>query len=60
MRGKGEIYDETKKSTSFGITPTAHAGLKEISRELNIPASVLIEKIGRREFLITQVFPEIE
>ena len=60
MRGQGEIYDETKKSTSFGITPTAYAGLKQRSSDLNISTSELIEQIGRGLFRITQVNPKVE
>lgn len=60
MRGQGEIYDETKKSTSFGLTLTAKAGLKKISSDLNISTSELIEQIGRGLLLISKVYPEGE
>jgi hypothetical protein len=48
LRGQPELYDEVKKPRSFGITLTALAGLDEISRELSISKSELIERIGRQ------------
>jgi hypothetical protein len=47
MRGQPEIYNELKKITSFSITPTARLGLKQLSEQLNISCSELIERIGR-------------
>jgi hypothetical protein len=47
MRGQPEIYNELKKITSFSITPTAQLGLKQLSEQLNISRSELIERIGR-------------
>ncbi|MBD2124231.1 hypothetical protein H6F68_25475 [Trichocoleus sp. FACHB-262] len=48
LRGQPEIYDELKESRSFGITLTASIGIDEISQELSISRSELIERIGRR------------
>jgi len=47
MRGQPEIYDELKKIVSFCITPTAQLGLAQLSQQLNISRSELIEQIGR-------------
>ncbi len=47
MRDQPEIYNELKKITSFSITPTARLGLKQLSEQLNISCSELIERIGR-------------
>ena len=47
-RGCPEIYDELKKPTAVGLTPTAIAGLDEISKELGISRSELVERIGRK------------
>jgi hypothetical protein len=52
MRGQPEIYSECKESTSFCITPTARQGLKQLSSQLNISRSELIERIGRGVFTI--------
>lgn len=47
MRDKPEIYDELKRIVSIGITPTARAGLDELSQKRSISRSELIEQIGR-------------
>jgi hypothetical protein len=47
VRGKPELYDELKKIVSIGITPTARAGLDELSQKRSISRSELIEQIGR-------------
>jgi hypothetical protein len=47
MRGQPEVYDELKKIVSFSITPTAMTGLEQLSEQLNISRSELIERIGR-------------
>jgi hypothetical protein len=47
-RGCPELYDELKKPTTVGLTPTALAGLDEISKALGISRSELIERIGRK------------
>jgi hypothetical protein len=47
MRGQPEVYDELKKIVSFSITPTAMRGLEQLSEQLNISRSELIERIGR-------------
>jgi hypothetical protein len=47
MRGQPEMYDELKKIVSVSITPTAQAGLAQLSEQLNISRSELIERIGR-------------
>lgn len=54
MRGQPEIYNELKKITSFSITPTAQLGLKQLSEQLNISCSELIERIGRGLFTINE------
>lgn len=60
MRGQPEMYDERKKIVSVGITPTALAGLKQLSKELNISCSELIERIGRGLLTITEKKIEAE
>jgi hypothetical protein len=47
LRDKPEMYDELKKIVSISITPTAVAGLDELSQERSISRSELIEQIGR-------------
>jgi IS30 family transposase len=46
-KGVPEDYDEVKKSTSFGITPTAKSGLNVLAKKNNISVSEFIERIGR-------------
>ncbi|HEY9672042.1 MAG TPA: hypothetical protein V6D11_11390 [Waterburya sp.] len=60
MRGQPELYDELKKITSFSITPTAQSGLKQLSEQLNISCSELIERIGRGLFTITELKIKVE
>lgn len=60
MRGQPEIYNELKKITSFSITPTAQSGLKQLSEQLNISCSELIERIGRGLFTINELKTEVE
>lgn len=60
MRGQPELYDELKKITSFSITPTAQSGLKQLSEQLNISCSELIERIGRGLFTITDLKIEVD
>lgn len=55
MRGQPESYDEIKKVASFSITPTARQGLKQLSSQLNISRSELIERIGRGLFTIAEL-----
>jgi hypothetical protein len=55
MRGQPEVYDELKKIVSVSITPTAQAGLDQLSEQLNISRSELIERIGRGLFTITDL-----
>jgi len=47
-RGCPELYDELKQRTSVALTPTAIAGLDEISKALGISRSELVERIGRK------------
>jgi len=54
MRGQPEVYDELKKIVSVSITPTAKAGLDQLSEQLNISRSELIERIGRGFFTIKE------
>jgi hypothetical protein len=46
-RGQPEHYSEIKKCVSIGITQTALFGLDELSQELAISRSEMIERIGR-------------
>jgi hypothetical protein len=46
-RGQPEHYSEIKKGVSIGITPTALAGLDELSQQRAISRSEMIERIGR-------------
>ena len=55
MRGQPEVYDELKKIVSLSITPTAKAGLDQLSEQLNISRSELIERIGRGLFTISDL-----
>jgi hypothetical protein len=57
QRGQGEIYCETKKSTSVGLTPTATRGLDQIAAEMGISRSELVERIGRKILQITVCMP---
>jgi len=59
MRGQPEVYDELKKIASFCITPTAIEGLKQLSSQLNISRSELIERIGRGVLTIAELKTEI-
>ncbi|MEB3212045.1 MAG: hypothetical protein VKL39_11850, partial [Leptolyngbyaceae bacterium] len=45
--GVAEDYDEVKKCTTFGITPTAKKGLNLLARKHNVSVSEFIEQIGR-------------
>jgi Ribbon-helix-helix protein, copG family len=47
MKGVGEIYPETKKVISVGVTPIAIEGLNAIAKSMGISRSELIEQIGR-------------
>lgn len=60
MRGQPEMYNELKKVTSFSITKTAHLGLKQLSEQLNISCSELIERIGRGVLTINELTPEAD
>jgi hypothetical protein len=60
MRGQPELYEECKKNASFSITPTAHQGLKQLSSELKISQSELIERIGRGAFTLVVLETEVE
>lgn len=53
MRGQPEMYDELKKIVSVSITPTAKAGLAELSAARNISLSELIEQIGRQKISLS-------
>jgi hypothetical protein len=57
-RGIPELYDELKKPTTVGLTPTAIAGLDEICREMNISRSELVERIGRKLLKFSSYTPE--
>lgn len=59
MRGQPEIYDECKKNASFSLTSTAIKGLEQLSSQLNISRSELIERIGRGVFTIAELKTEI-
>jgi hypothetical protein len=56
MRGTPEYYSELKNRISVCVTATACQGLDEISHQLEISRSELIERIGRGK--IKLVFPE--
>ena len=47
LRGQPEIYDERKKPTGIGLTPTAVTGLDQIAAGMKISRSELVERIGR-------------
>jgi hypothetical protein len=48
LRGKAETsYGECKKICSFSLTPTASNLLKEMSGELQLPMSELLERLAR-------------
>lgn len=52
-RDKGEIYSETKKSTTVGLTPTGKKGLDKIAAAMDISRSELVERVGRGLLQIT-------
>jgi hypothetical protein len=57
MRGVPEtVYGELKKITSFSLTPTAYAKLKQLSQELNLSASELLEQLARKETEVKRLF----
>jgi hypothetical protein len=58
MRGQPEIYDELKEIVSFCITPTSQLGLAQLSQQLNISRSELIEQIGRGLLTIAELKTE--
>ncbi len=60
MRGQPEMYDEVKKNACFSITPTACEGIKQLSLQLDISRSEVIERIGRGLFIITESKTEVE
>lgn len=47
LPGQGEMYSETKKSTTVGLTPTATRGLDQMAAARGISRSELVERIGR-------------
>jgi hypothetical protein len=59
MRGQPEIYSELKKIASFSLTPTAIEGLKQLSSQLNISRSEVLERIGRGVFTIAELKTDI-
>ena len=62
MRGVPEtVYGELKKITSFSLTPTAYEKLKQLSQELNLSASELLERLARKETEVRRLFePEVK
>ncbi|MBD0263755.1 MAG: ribbon-helix-helix protein, CopG family [Tolypothrix sp. T3-bin4] len=54
-RGQPEHYSEIKKCVSIGITPTALAGLDELSQERGISRSEMIERIGRGSIKLVDI-----
>jgi hypothetical protein len=60
MRGQPEMYNELKKIFSFSLTPTARAGLEQLSEQLNISRSELIERIGRGLLTIAELKTEVD
>ena len=60
MRGQPEMYNELKKIFSFSLTPTARAGLDQLSEQLNISRSELIEGIGRGLLTIAELKTEVD
>lgn len=52
-RGCPELYDELKQPTTLGLTKTAIRGLDELSTQLHISRSELVERIGRKLLFIT-------
>lgn len=56
MRGIPETeYGEIKKIVSFSLTPTAIQKMKELSQELKISVSELLEQIARKEAAIKRL-----
>ncbi len=58
LRGVPEMYDELKKPTTVALTPTALAGLDEMSKAMGVSRSELVERIGRRVLKINASTPE--
>lgn len=55
LRGCPEMYDELKKTTTLALTQTAISGLDEISSEMGVSRSELVERIGRKLLEIATV-----
>jgi len=58
LRGVAEMHNEVKKPTTVALTPTAIAGLDEISKEMGLSRSELVERIGRKMLEIKPYKPE--
>lgn len=54
-RGVPELYDEIKKSVSYGLTSIGKAGIKNQAQQFNISASEFIEQIGRGKLKVVAV-----
>ena len=52
-RAKQREYGEVKKTTTYGLTPTAAQMLDELAKEFGLSASNFIEKIARSEITVT-------
>jgi hypothetical protein len=55
MRGQPEYYEEIKQRFTFSLTPTAKAGLNQLSESLSLSMSELIEQIGRGRIQLTEI-----
>lgn len=60
LRGVPEMYDELKKPTTVALTPTAIAGLDEISKAMGISRSELVERLGRKTLELNPCNPEAQ
>ncbi|MGP1386909.1 MAG: hypothetical protein ACTS2F_25355 [Thainema sp.] len=55
QRGVPELYDEPKKSTSYGLTSTGKVGISILAQHHALSASELIEQIGRGYLIIISI-----
>ena len=53
-KGVPELYDEVKKRVNLSLTPSAIAGLDQLSQELNLSRSELVKQIGRGSIPIAE------
>lgn len=58
QRNKGEIYEEIKRQSSVALTKTGLEQLDNLAASFGLSRSELIERIGRKIFLVAEVNSE--